>query len=125
MSTHVKAAMLDVRARLARAREALDAVTDPELPFLTIRDLGILRDIRVVDDAVEVVITPTYLGCPAWDVIAYDVDAALARARALEETAARIRAWFASGKLREADAADRLDQIRKRLGAEAPSRPQG
>jgi ring-1,2-phenylacetyl-CoA epoxidase subunit PaaD len=69
-----------VQERVARARAALDRVTDPELPFLTIRDLGVLRDVRVVDDTLEVVLTPTYLGCPAWDVIAYDVDAALVRA---------------------------------------------
>jgi ring-1,2-phenylacetyl-CoA epoxidase subunit PaaD len=80
VSVRANAATLDVHERLARARAAVDAVTDPELPFLTIRDLGVLRDIRVVADTVEVAITPTYLGCPAWDVIARDVEAALTRA---------------------------------------------
>jgi ring-1,2-phenylacetyl-CoA epoxidase subunit PaaD len=70
----------DLNERLARARAALEAVTDPELPFLTIRDLGILREVRLAGDVLEVVITPTYLGCPAWDVISGDVDVALARA---------------------------------------------
>ncbi len=62
------------------ASAALDTVTDPELPFLTIRDLGILREVRAMDDAIEVVITPTYSGCPANDVIALDIITALNRA---------------------------------------------
>jgi ring-1,2-phenylacetyl-CoA epoxidase subunit PaaD len=44
-------------------------VLDPEVPVLTIEDLGVLRDIRVDGDRVTVVITPTYSGCPAMDVI--------------------------------------------------------
>ena len=48
-----------------RALAALDAVTDPEIPVLTIADLGILRDVAVLDDTVEVTITPTYSGCLA------------------------------------------------------------
>ena len=66
--------------RLARARAALEAVTDPELPFLTIADMGILRDVRLDGSTVEVVITPTYSGCPAMDVIALDISTALASA---------------------------------------------
>jgi ring-1,2-phenylacetyl-CoA epoxidase subunit PaaD len=65
----------------ARARAALEAVTDPELPFLTIADMGILRDVRLAPDGatVEVAITPTYSGCPAMDVIALDITTALAK----------------------------------------------
>lgn len=51
------------------ARSALAAVVDPEIPVLTISDLGILRDVTVVGDAVTVTITPTYSGCPAMDLI--------------------------------------------------------
>ena len=48
----------------------LDNVFDPEVPVLTIRDLGIVRDIKIEDDnSVEVVITPTYSGCPAMNAI--------------------------------------------------------
>ncbi|MEP5612508.1 MAG: 1,2-phenylacetyl-CoA epoxidase subunit PaaD [Cyclobacteriaceae bacterium] len=43
----------------------LEEVTDPEIPVISIRDLGILRDVKVENEAVEVVITPTYSGCPA------------------------------------------------------------
>ena len=67
--------------RLARARAAAASVCDPELPVLTIADLGVLRDVRAgADGRVEVVITPTYSGCPAMNVIALDVEAALLRA---------------------------------------------
>jgi ring-1,2-phenylacetyl-CoA epoxidase subunit PaaD len=56
------------------------AVTDPELPMLTLADLGILRDVRESDDGVVVTITPTYSGCPAMAAIRDDVRAALTRA---------------------------------------------
>lgn len=65
---------------IARAEAALEAVCDPELPFLTIRDIGILRAVRLADGVVEVAITPTYSGCPANDVIAIDIVTTLARA---------------------------------------------
>jgi ring-1,2-phenylacetyl-CoA epoxidase subunit PaaD len=59
------------------------AVPDPEIPVLTLGDLGVIRDLRVTGDgAVEVDITPTYTGCPATAVIASDVQAALRRAGA-------------------------------------------
>jgi ring-1,2-phenylacetyl-CoA epoxidase subunit PaaD len=63
-----------------RAYEAVAAVTDPEIPVLTIADLGVLRDVAVNGDRVEVTITPTYSGCPAMNVIALEIGAALARA---------------------------------------------
>src|SRR4051794_34528910 len=63
-----------------RALAALEAVTDPEIPVLTIADLGILRDVRVEGDTVEVTITPTYSGCPAMNMITLEIEAALARA---------------------------------------------
>ncbi len=54
------------------------AVVDPEIPVLTIADLGVLRDVRETGDgSVEVTITPTYSGCPAMDTIRRDVGAAL------------------------------------------------
>lgn len=56
----------------------LGEVTDPEVPVLTILDLGIVRDVIVNADDVTVVITPTYSGCPAMDVIALNIRMALA-----------------------------------------------
>ena len=48
----------------------LSNITDPEIPVLTIADLGILREVNIKGKNVEVVITPTYSGCPAMDMIA-------------------------------------------------------
>ncbi|MCF2132799.1 MULTISPECIES: 1,2-phenylacetyl-CoA epoxidase subunit PaaD [Burkholderiaceae] len=63
---------------VARAWAALDAVPDPEIPVVSIRELGILRDVRQAPDGViEAVITPTYSGCPAMAQIAEDIGAAL------------------------------------------------
>jgi ring-1,2-phenylacetyl-CoA epoxidase subunit PaaD len=62
---------------------AAQAVPDPELPVLTLGDLGVIRDLRVAGDGVvEVDLTPTYTGCPATAVIADDVQDALRRAGA-------------------------------------------
>ena len=63
-----------------RAVAAVSAVTDPELPVLTIADLGVLRGVTEHDGAVEVAITPTYSGCPAMSAITLDIELALARA---------------------------------------------
>lgn len=63
---------------LERLSALLDALTDPEIPVLTLREMGILRAVRrAADGQVEVVITPTYSGCPAMGQIADDVAAAL------------------------------------------------
>jgi len=67
-------------AAVARAWAAAAGVVDPELPVLTIADLGVLREVRIADGGVEAVITPTYLGCPAMAVIALDIETALAKA---------------------------------------------
>ncbi|MSW69765.1 MAG: phenylacetate-CoA oxygenase subunit PaaJ [Actinobacteria bacterium] len=48
-----------------RAREVAASVTDPEMPMLTLEDLGVLRGVREEADGVVVTITPTYSGCPA------------------------------------------------------------
>jgi ring-1,2-phenylacetyl-CoA epoxidase subunit PaaD len=65
-------------AALERAWSALDAVPDPEIPVVSIRELGILRDVRrAADGVLEVVITPTYSGCPGMSQIAEDVADAL------------------------------------------------
>ncbi len=70
-------------AQLDTVRAIVAAVRDPELPSLTIDDLGILRDVRIEGETVIVAITPTYSGCPALGVIAEDIVAAL-RSHALE-----------------------------------------
>ena len=73
----MRAGVSDLRLR---AWEAASRVVDPEIPVLTIADLGVLREVRVDGGHVEVLITPTYSGCPAMQAIALDVQAALAGA---------------------------------------------
>lgn len=60
--------------------EVAATVADPEMPFLTIADLGVLRDARLRGDVAEVTITPTYSGCPAMETIRSDIARALQRA---------------------------------------------
>ncbi|MFT5169008.1 MAG: ring-1,2-phenylacetyl-CoA epoxidase subunit PaaD [Saprospiraceae bacterium] len=55
----------------------LEEVTDPEIPVLTVIDLGIIRDVKIEDNQVEVIITPTYSGCPAMDMIAVNIKSVL------------------------------------------------
>jgi ring-1,2-phenylacetyl-CoA epoxidase subunit PaaD len=62
------------------ARAAAATVVDPEMPMLTLDDLGVLRDVRVEGDGVTVTITPTYSGCPATDAMRDDLRVALAAA---------------------------------------------
>jgi len=61
-------------------REVLAQVPDPEIPVITIEDLGILRDVAVEGTHVVVTVTPTYSGCPAMDEIRADIVSALAAA---------------------------------------------
>lgn len=66
---------------MVTAYAAAAAVVDPELRVVTIAELGILREVSVMDGGrVRVTITPTYSGCPAMDAIRSDIVAALARA---------------------------------------------
>lgn len=54
--------------------ELLEDVSDPEVPVLTIVDLGIVRDVVINNDTVKIIITPTYSGCPAMQVIETEID---------------------------------------------------
>ena len=51
----------------------LQQIPDPEIPVLSILDLGIVRDVKLQDGQVEIIITPTYSGCPAMDAISMDI----------------------------------------------------
>ena len=66
-----------MNTRVEAAWAALEELTDPEIPVITLRELGILRDVRSVADGLEVVITPTYSGCPAMSQIEDDVRSTL------------------------------------------------
>jgi ring-1,2-phenylacetyl-CoA epoxidase subunit PaaD len=69
------------KEEISRALAAIATVTDPEIPVLTLDDLGVIRCVAVAEDGVvEVDITPTYSGCPAMAAMALDLHAALAGA---------------------------------------------
>ncbi|GAA3583100.1 phenylacetate-CoA oxygenase subunit PaaJ [Klugiella xanthotipulae] len=74
--------MLDAEMEVAvrRVWDIAATVTDPEIPVLTIEDLGVLRRVDVCGTAVTVTLTPTYSGCPAMDTMSVDVRRALATA---------------------------------------------
>lgn len=55
----------------------LSSVSDPEIPVLSIVDLGIVRNVKFHEEILEVIITPTYSGCPAMDFIAVNIEQAL------------------------------------------------
>ena len=63
-----------------RLFELLSSVVDPEIPVLTLQDLGVLRDISIADGEVKVSITPTYSGCPAMETMRADIESTLAAA---------------------------------------------
>jgi ring-1,2-phenylacetyl-CoA epoxidase subunit PaaD len=81
--------------RVVRAWEVLQGVLDPEVPALSVCDLGIVRGVIAANDGLEIVLTPTYSGCPATEVIEQSVvdavnEAGLGPARV---TLQRAPAW--------------------------------
>ncbi|MBC6446454.1 1,2-phenylacetyl-CoA epoxidase subunit PaaD [Actinokineospora xionganensis] len=65
---------------MVSARQVAEQVLDPELPVLTLADLGVLREVSEVGDRVVVTITPTYSGCPALDEMRSDLHEKLTEA---------------------------------------------
>ena len=53
--------------------EILSVIPDPEIPVVSIREMGMLRDVLITDDGYEVILTPTYTGCPAMGIIEQDI----------------------------------------------------
>ncbi|MEL6635140.1 MAG: 1,2-phenylacetyl-CoA epoxidase subunit PaaD [Bacteroidota bacterium] len=68
------------KSRVSEIWELLETVHDPEVPVLTVVDLGVVREVREIESGIEVVITPTYSGCPAMNVIEINIKMALATA---------------------------------------------
>ena len=58
---------------LNKIRKVLIQVTDPEIPVLSLQDLGVIRNIEVDDNEIIVTITPTYSGCPTMEVMEQDI----------------------------------------------------
>ena len=65
--------IVDENISIKKVWEILQNVSDPEIPILSIVDLGIVRDVSIENNNVEVFITPTYSGCPAMDMIAMNI----------------------------------------------------
>lgn len=63
-----------------RAWAVLATVADPEIPVISVVDLGIVREVSATGTGVEIAVTPTYSACPATEVIARDISEALAMA---------------------------------------------
>ncbi|MGH1361525.1 MAG: 1,2-phenylacetyl-CoA epoxidase subunit PaaD [Burkholderiaceae bacterium] len=75
------------RASLAEVTRTIGQIPDPEIPVVTLADLGILRSVELAGESIVVTLTPTYSGCPATESIADDVNAAL---RALGHADAQV-----------------------------------
>lgn len=67
-------------ARLSAIQDALSRVVDPEVPVLSVIDLGIIADVRIEDDHAVIDVTPTFAGCPALDVIRREILTAVEQA---------------------------------------------
>jgi ring-1,2-phenylacetyl-CoA epoxidase subunit PaaD len=96
---------------LAEAYRVASSVCDPELPVLTIEDLGVLRGVSLNDGVIEVSITPTYSGCPAMDVIALEIELALAKADIAPARIKRVLAPAWTSDNLSAAAHDKLKQF--------------
>jgi ring-1,2-phenylacetyl-CoA epoxidase subunit PaaD len=75
-----RGAPIHAGAKIARAWQALAGVLDPELPVLSIVELGIVRGVRIDDSTLVIDVTPTYSGCPATEAIQLAIRDALAEA---------------------------------------------
>lgn len=69
--------VVSVRASIEQVWSWLDEVPDPEIPVISLTDLGIIRDVAYADDTLVVTVTPTYSGCPATSVINLDIETKL------------------------------------------------
>ena len=66
-----------MRPDVAQIWDWLDAVPDPEIPVISVVDLGIVRNVQWDGNTLEVAVTPTYSGCPATSIISIDIETAL------------------------------------------------
>ena len=65
--------MINQETNITSAWKLLDTIPDPEVPVLSVVDLGIIRNVQINNESVVVTITPTYSGCPAMDVISMQI----------------------------------------------------
>jgi ring-1,2-phenylacetyl-CoA epoxidase subunit PaaD len=85
---------MTTRMRIEDVWTLLERLTDPEIPVISLRELGILREVRESADGLEVIITPTYSGCPAMEQIEADVRGLLAEQGIAAKVTTRLSpAW--------------------------------
>jgi ring-1,2-phenylacetyl-CoA epoxidase subunit PaaD len=123
------AAPVATSARATAAWAVLHSVPDPEVPAVSVCDLGIVREVIEHDDGLEIVLTPTYSGCPATEAIAHDVLAAITAAGLghARTTLRRAPAWTSDWISEEGRAKLQAYGIAPpaHLGAEAGTGPAG
>ncbi|MGB3246118.1 MAG: 1,2-phenylacetyl-CoA epoxidase subunit PaaD [Sulfitobacter sp.] len=78
--------MVTEKPALETVWDWLSHVPDPEIPVISLTDLGIIRDVQWRDETLEVTVTPTYSGCPATSIINLDIETAL-RAKGIKNVA--------------------------------------
>lgn len=71
--------VIEMKTLLPQINAILESVSDPEIPVLSIMDMGVVREVEVQERDVFIKITPTYSGCPAMDTISDDIKAAFAK----------------------------------------------
>jgi ring-1,2-phenylacetyl-CoA epoxidase subunit PaaD len=69
---------IDLESEKKNILQILETVCDPEVPVLSVVDMGIIRNVDFIDNDLQITITPTYTGCPAMDVIRMNIRLALA-----------------------------------------------
>ena len=102
-------------------REALTHVMDPEIPVISVVDMGIIREVEVTPEGVSVTMTPTFSGCPALDVMRRDIEAAV---RGLGVTQVTVRVDLAPAWSTEAISDEGREKLR-RFGLAPPPRHAG
>ena len=106
----------------AQAWDILGRVPDPEIPAISVTDLGIVRDVQAADDGVDVVVTPTYSGCPATEVIERSIRDALSAAGARD---VRVRQQLSPAWTTDWIAEDARERLRAYGIAPPGQRPRG
>jgi len=102
-------------------REALTHVMDPEIPIISVVDMGIIRDVEITPEGVNVTMTPTFSGCPALDVMRRDIEAAV---RGLGVAQVTVRVDLAPAWSTEAISDEGREKLR-RFGLAPPPRHAG
>ncbi len=106
----------------AQAWDILARVPDPEIPAISVTELGIVRDVQAVEEGVDVVVTPTYSGCPATEVIERSIRDALSAAGARD---VRVRQQLSPAWSTDWIAEDARERLRAYGIAPPGERPAG